>query len=152
MVRKRTYTHDEVEEFIETAQNMGVGPAIRHLGYPSWPTAAKWFRDNDLELPTVDSLQARAAELRDFYGDTEKKYAAQRAVERIVEALEQDRLTADDINKLNNALHTAIKTFNLIDGKSTSITETHTKDEVDLGVFDIINTAKARNALKEEII
>lgn len=148
-MKNRVYTVQEVEDFLETAQMMGVGPAIRHLKYPTWPTAAKWFKDRDLEMPTIDSLQAKAAGMKYFYTDNEKKYAAQRAIERIVESLEQDQLTADDINKLNNALHTAIKTFNLIDGKSTQITETQTKDAVDLEVFDLISAAKAKNQLKE---
>lgn len=149
-MKNRKYAPEEVDAFIETAQIMGVGPAMRHLGYPTWPTAAKWFKEKDLELPTVDSLQERAAGLRTFYGDTEKKYAAQRNIERIVQALEQDQLDADAIKKLSDALHKAVQTFNLIDGKSTYIQETRTKDGSELEIMDMIGQMKAENALKEK--
>lgn len=151
MAKKKMYTQQEVDDFIEVASEKGIAPAVRELGYPTTPTGLNWFKAKGLTAPTIDSLQQRAADMRFFYQDQEKKYAAQRNIERIVEMLEdKDDLDADAINKLSNALHTAIKTFNLIDGKSTSITESHTKDAIDLGVSDILNSAKARNALIDQ--
>lgn len=145
----KVYTEQEVEDFIELASVRGIAPSIRALGYPTFPTAQRWFRDKGLDMPTIDSLMAKAAEMKIYYGDNEKKYAAQILIDRIVEKLQEDDLDADGVNKLANALNKAIQTFNLIEGKSTSITETHTKDGVDLGAMDLINAAKARNSLKE---
>lgn len=147
---KVIYSENKVTEFIELAQLKGMAPAIRELGYPSYPTGQKWFRERGIELPTIDSLMQKAAELRVFYGDNEKKYAVQTLMDRIVEKLQEEDLDADGINKLGNALAKAIQTFQLIDGKATSVTETRTKDGVDLGAMDLINAAKARNAIKEQ--
>jgi hypothetical protein len=148
------YSDRQVKEFIETATEMGISPAMRQLGYPgAWATAQRWFQDAGVGMPTVDSLIAKAVELKQFYGDKEKKFAAMTLIDRIVEKLLQENdLTADDINKLGNALNKAIQTFNLIEGKSTSITESRQKDGTDLAIVDMLNEAKARNAAKEDAI
>lgn len=144
------YSERQVEEFIELAQMKGIGPAVRELGYPSTPMAYKWFRDRGEDIPSIDSLATRAVHFKLFYGDNEKKFAAQKNIERIVEALEEADLDAKDINLLSNALHKAVQTFNLIDGKATNVTESVTKDGTDLAITDMLNAAKAKNALKEE--
>lgn len=145
------YSQKQVEEFIEVAQEMGLSPAMRSLGYPAaWATAQSWFKNAGLEVPFIDSLMAKAAELKQFYSDKEKKFAAQAAIDRIVEKLQQDDLTADDINKLANALNKVIQTFNLIEGKATSVHEQRQKDGSDLAIIDMLNEAKAKNNLIEQ--
>jgi hypothetical protein len=152
-VAKIHYSERQVQEFIEAASEMGISPAMRQLGYPTaWATAQRWFENAGVGMPTVDSLIAKAVELKQFYGDKEKKFAAMTLIDRIVESLHQDNLSPDDINKLGNALNKAIQTFNLIEGKSTSITESRQKDGTDLAIVDMLNEAKARNAVKEESI
>jgi hypothetical protein len=147
------YTDQQVNDFISTAKEMGISPALRTLGYPaSYATAIRWFEERGELRPDVDSLLAKAAELKAFYGDREKLFAAQSLIDRIVEQLQQNDLDADSINKLGNALHKAIQTFNLIEGKATAVTESRTKDGTDLAVMDMLNAAKAKNALKEEQI
>jgi hypothetical protein len=71
--------------------------------------------------------------------------AAQAVIDRTVEKLYEDDLLAEDINKLSNALHKAIQTINLIEGKSTNINENRSKDGTDLAIVDILNEAKMRN-------
>ena len=149
MAGKPRYTDEQKDELIELAQLKGISPAIRELGYPSYTGAVKWFQERGLEVPVIDSLMAKAAEMKQFYSDNEKKYAVQQLMDRIVEQLQEKDLDADSINKLGNALAKAIQTFQLIEGKSTQITETHKKDGTDLGAIDLINAAKARNSLKE---
>lgn len=147
------YSDNQVREFIDTAKEIGISPAMRQLNYPaSWATARKWFEQAGEELPTVDSLMAKAAELRLFYGDKEKKLVAMASLDRIMEKLQQDALTADDLNKLANALNKIVQTFNLIDGKATSVTESRQKDGTDLAIIDMLNEAKARNAAIEQDI
>jgi hypothetical protein len=147
------YSEVQVRDFIDTAKEMGISPAMRTLGYPSaWATAQRWFRDAGEGMPDVDSLIAKAIELKVFYGDKEKKFAAQTLIDRIVEKLHGDDLSADDINKLGNALNKAIQTFNLIEGKSTSITESRQKDGTDLAIMDMLNEAKAKNHLTEQML
>jgi hypothetical protein len=141
-----TYTDEQVTEFIEIAGEMGIGPAMRQLGYPkSYHTAKKFFVQRNIDTPTANSLAVMAKQLDIFYTDREKILAAQAVIDRSVEALYQDNLVSDDISKLSNALHKAIQTINLIEGKSTNINENRSKDGSDLAIVDMLNEAKMRN-------
>jgi hypothetical protein len=141
-----TFTEEQVSEFISIAQEMGIGPAMRHLGYPkSYHTAKKFFQQRNIDTPTANSLAYMTKQLDIFYTDKEKLLAAQAVVDRTVEALYEDTLTSDDISKLSNALHKAIQTINLIEGKSTNINENRSKDGQDLAIIDMLNEAKMRS-------
>jgi hypothetical protein len=96
-------------------------------------------------MPTANSLASMAKQLDIFYTDKEKVLAAQAVIDRTVEKLYEDTLLADDISKLSNALHKAIQTINLIEGKSTNISENRSKDGTDLAIVDMLNEAKMRN-------
>ena len=140
------FTEEQITEFINVAQEIGIGPAIRTVGYPgSYHTAKKWFEQRSVDLPTIDTLAKMAVDMRVFYTDKEKVIAAQAVLDRCVETLMEDALDADQLNKLANAVHKAIQTINLIEGKSTNISENRQKDGQDLAIIDLLNEAKARN-------
>jgi hypothetical protein len=140
------FTEEQVAEFIECANEMGIGPAMRYLGYPkSYHTAKKFYVQRNLDMPTANTLAVMAKQLDIFYTDREKVLAAQAVIDRTVEALYEDTLASDDISKLSNALHKAIQTINLIEGKSTNINENRSKDGTDLAIVDMLNEAKMRN-------
>ena len=148
------FTEDQIETFIEHAQEMGISPAIRFLNYPkSYHTAKKWFEQRNLDMPTMDTLAKMAVDTRAFYTDKEKLIAAQAVLDRCVESLMEDTLDPDQLNKLSNAVHKSIQTINLIEGKSTVINENRQKDGQDLAIIDLLNEAKMRNeALKDRAI
>jgi hypothetical protein len=140
------YTDEQITEFIEQAAEMGIGPAMRHLGYPaSYHTAKKFHLQRNVEMPTANTLAVMSKQLDIFYTDKEKVLAAQAVLDRSIESLYQDNLTSDDINKLSNAVHKAIQTINLIEGKSTNISENRSKDGSDLAIIDMLNEAKMRS-------
>lgn len=140
------YTDEQITEFIEQANEMGIGPTMRLLGYPkSYHTAKKFYVQRNIDMPTSNTLAIMAKQLDIFYTDKEKVLAAQAVIDRSVEALYQDTLSSDDINKLSNALHKAIQTINLIEGKSTNINENRSKDGSDLAIIDMLNEAKIRS-------
>ena len=140
------FTEDQKTEFIDMAQETGIGPAIRNLGYPkSYHTAKKWFNERNIDLPNADTLAQMARNIGIFYSDKEKILAAQAVLDRCMESLMEDTLDADQLNKLSNAVHKAIQTINLVEGKSTAISETRSKDGTDLAIHDILNEAKMRN-------
>jgi hypothetical protein len=147
------FTDEQVTEFIEQAAEMGIGPAMRMLGYPkSYHTAKKWHTQRNIDMPTANTLAVIAKQLDIFYTDREKVLAAQAVIDRSVEKLYEDDLLAEDINKLSNALHKAIQTINLIEGKSTNINENRSKDGSDLAIIDMLNEAKARsNSIKDSL-
>ena len=140
------FTEEQITEYIETAQEMGISPSMRILGYPkSYHTAKKWFEQRNVDLPTMDTLAKMAVDMRVFYTDKEKLIAAQAVLDRCVESLMEDSLDPDQLNKLSNAVHKAIQTINLIEGKSTMINEQRNKDGADLAIIDLLNEAKIRN-------
>ena len=140
------FTDEQISEFIETANEMGIGPAMRYLGYPkSYHTAKKFYVQRNIDMPTANTLAVMAKQLDIFYTDKEKVLAAQAVIDRTVEALYEDTLVSDDISKLSNAIHKAIQTINLIEGKSTNINENRSKDGSDLAIVDMLNEAKIRN-------
>jgi len=141
-----TYTDEQITEFIEQAQEMGIGPAMRLLGYPkSYHTAKKFFMQRNVDMPTANTLAVMAKQLDIFYNDKEKVLAAQAVLDRSIEKLYEDDLLSDDINKLSTAIHKAIQTINLIEGKSTNISENRSKDGADLAIVDMLNEARMRN-------
>lgn len=147
------FTEEQISEFIETANEMGIGPAMRYLGYPkSYHTAKKFYIQRSLDLPTANTLAVMAKQLDIFYKDKDKIIAAQAVIDRAVEKLYEDDLLSEDINKLSNAIHKAIQTINLIEGKSTNINENRSKDGTDLAIVDMLNEAKIRNNLIKDKI
>lgn len=147
------FNEDQISEFIECANEMGIGPAMRYLGYPkSYHTAKKFYIQRNLDMPSANTLAVMSKQLDVFYKDNEKILAAQAVIDRSVEKLYEDDLLADDINKLSNAIHKAIQTINLIEGKSTNINENRSKDGTDLAIVDMLNEAKARNNLIKDNI
>ena len=148
-----TFTEEQISEFIETANEMGIGPAMRYLSYPkSYHTAKKFYMQRNLDMPTANTLAIMTKNIDIFYKDNEKVLAAQAVIDRSVEKLYEDDLLAEDINKLSNAIHKAIQTINLIEGKSTNINENRSKDGTDLAIVDMLNEAKARNNLIKDNI
>lgn len=131
MGNRPTYTEDQKTALLELAQEVGLGRAIRELGYPTYPTAMYWARQRNVVID-VDPIKQRAAQTAQWYADDEKKLVAQAGLERIYEQLKENTLTADDINKLANATKKYVEIMAMIDGKPTSITQEITDD----GVFE----------------
>jgi hypothetical protein len=146
------YTDEQISQFIDISTEMGISPAMRYLNYPgSYHTASKWYKDRGLDLPDIDSLKQMARNIGVFYTDKEKVISAQAVIDRAVEKLmEDDSLLSDDINKLSNAIHKAIQTINLVEGKSTNINENRSKDGTDLAIHDLLNEAKMKNEMKKD--
>jgi len=58
------FTEEQIDEFIQMAAEMGIGPTMRTLGYPkSYHTAKKWHIQRNVEMPTANSLAIMAKNL-----------------------------------------------------------------------------------------
>ena len=140
------FTEEQITVFIEMANEMGIGPTMRTLGYPkSYHTAKRFYTQRNIDMPTANTLAVMAKDLAIFYNDKEKVLAAQAVLDRSIEKLYEEDLLAEDINKLSTAIHKAIQTINLIEGKSTNINENRSKDGSDLAIVDMLNEAKMRS-------
>lgn len=145
--REVRYTEEEEERFIEVANEIGIHPAMRELGYPgSYNTCAKWFKSRSLETPSVSSLQTHANSLKQHYALEEEMAGVQLLMDRYVEKAMTEDLSPDELNKLANGYERLIKTKRLIEGKSTNIAETQTYDGTDLEIIRLTQEMEERNA------
>lgn len=144
--RNVTYTREQEEEFISVANEIGIAPAMRELGYPgSHHTAAKWFKSRGLETPNVSSLQSAARALRTHYEAEEELAGIQLMMDRYTDMMMNNDLTPEEFNKLANAYERVIKTKRLIEGKSTGITQNNQYDGTDLEIAKLAAEMEQRN-------
>jgi hypothetical protein len=144
------YTDEQIDTFIETAKEIGIGRAQRELGYPnSWATANRWVKARGVTI-TVDSLKQKAAEMHDWYDTEEALLVTQAGMDRVHEALVEQELDADSIKKLGEAFTKFANVWMTLKGKATNINETRSVGELDAEIQKIIDEENARNKLIEE--
>lgn len=142
---RRVYTEADIDNFIEYAQELGVTRAIKELNYPSWPTAQKWINDRNVTVPTsmVKSLASLNGQM---YSMEERLTIVQNLMEQVLESSLNDN---DPINikRLAETYKILTETYNLIQGKATSITQK--TDAIDENYIDLLAEMRAENLLIE---
>lgn len=147
---KIAYTDAEIAEFLELASEIGITRAKKELGYPSgWGTAKRWVDNAGIEVP-LDSIKAQAAAHWEWYKAEEMLVVAKEGMLRVIDSLQNDDLTADEQKKLAEAFQKYTNTALLLEGKATSITESRKKDSLDVGLMELLNEERARNASIEQ--
>lgn len=146
-----TYTDQEINDFLALAQEVGITPAIRELGYPkSYASAQRWAKLRNVTV-AVDELKARAAEQREWYKEEEVKQVIQEGFNRVYEDLTKKKdLTPDDQKKLSDAANKYYTMWANIQGKATNITENRATDTMDEHLEELLNMERAKNMLKKE--
>jgi hypothetical protein len=141
----KSYSDEEMDIFIQEAQDVGIGRAQRNLGYPnSWATAHRWITARGIKID-VDSLKARSKSFNEWYETEELLLVAQAGMDRIHESLHESVLTPDEIKKLAEAYQKYANTWMLLKGKSTNINEHRTVGEMDMEIKKIIEEENMRN-------
>lgn len=145
------YTDEDINNFLELAQEVGITKAKRELGYPkSWGTAQRWAQLRGVEIP-VDEVMAKAAGTREWYKAEEVMTVAQEGFNRVWEELTTNvELTADDQKKLAEALQKHYNVWASAQGKATAITETRNTDTLDEHLNELLNMEKAKNLLRKD--
>ena len=147
---KIAYSNEQIADFLEVAAEIGITRAKRQLGYPAaWNTARRWVENAGIEVP-LDAIKAQAAAHNDWYKAEELLIVAKEALLRVIESLQNDELTADEQKKLAEAYQKYVNTILLLEGKATSITESRKKDSIDVGLMELLNEERARNASIEQ--
>ena len=121
MAVSKTYDDKQRAAFVELAQQIGIGRAIRELGYPTYPTAQGWCRAAGV-VPIKDSAYAQMKEWHTFYQVEDMLIV----IDEGISVARDMMLTAqspDDMKKLSEAIQKLSNTRLLLEGKSTSITE-----------------------------
>lgn len=121
MAHSKQYDDQQRADFVELAQNIGIGRAIRELNYPSYPTAQSWCRAAGV-LPNVDTAYAQIKEWHTYYQVEDLLMVIDEGISVVQEMLVKAE-TPDDVKKLSESLQKLANTRLLLEGKSTSITE-----------------------------
>lgn len=144
----KDYTEDQKTKFVELAQEIGIGRAISELGYPSWPTGSKWCEQRGVK-PTVDTLMQEVKKFHTFYETTDALLIAEEGFAEVQKKLLEGNLNPEELKKVSEAYQKFANTWLALQGKATSITETHSKDATDVELMGLLMAEKARNALKD---
>ena len=132
------YTEEQIKEFMDLAEEKGIRPAMKELGYPgSHNTVTKWYESRGQSKPDVTSLHRRAKEIGDFYTQKEEPLVINSLMEELMDQIDSKNLNAEELNKIINAYQKLIQTKRLIEGKSTAVNETVTTDAADLEIMKL---------------
>src|SRR4051812_3130123 len=121
MKTNKVYDDEQRAEFIQLAQQIGIGRAIRELGYPTYPTAQSWMRAAGVK-PNVDQAYAQMKEWHTFYQVEDLLIVGDEIVSTIQDMIAKAD-NADDVKKLTEAYQKAVNSRLVLEGKATSITE-----------------------------
>jgi len=147
----KRYSDEEIANFLDVATDIGIGRAIRELGYPaSWMTAKRWADLRGIEVE-VNAMKAKAKSYDLWYNDRDVLLGAEAGMARVMESLEEDDLTADDKKKLAESYQKFANVWLTVQGKANNITESHTKDGADLEIMRLLNQELERNAEMENV-
>ena len=121
MAVSKTYDDKQRADFVELAQQIGIGRAIRELGYPTYPTAQGWCRAAGV-VPNKDTAYAQMKEWHTFYQVEDMLIVIDEGIS-VARDMMLTAQTPDDMKKLSEAIQKLSNTRLLLEGKSTSITE-----------------------------
>lgn len=145
------HTDEQVNEFLDLAQEVGITKAMRELGYPrSWSTAQYWAKQRGVEV-AKDPLKAQAAAMREVYKDEEVATVVREGFNRVYEELTtKQELSADEQKKLSEAANKYYQMWASLNNKASNITETRSSDSMDESLQELLNMERAKNMLAKE--
>lgn len=145
------YSDEDINNFLDLAQEVGITRAKRELGYPnSWSTAQRWAQVRGVTV-AVDEVMAKAAGTREWYKTEEVITIAQEGFNRVYDELVNNpNLTPDDQKKLAEALMKHYNVWANAQGKATAISETRTTDSMDEHLAELLNMERAKNLARKE--
>lgn len=140
---RQLYDDKQRAEFIELAQNIGIGRSIRELGYPSFPTAQAWMRAAGVE-PNRDTAMQAVKAWHTFYQVEDLLVVIDEGI-----SVAQDMLatasTPDDVKRLSESLQKLVNTRLTLEGKSTSIIEKREMTQQDLEIAELLREQRLKD-------
>lgn len=144
------YSEDKITEFIDLAKDVGIGPAMRELGYPKqWVTANKWCKARHVETPKTLTQQVAAAQ-NQLYTLEDKLIAGYKLLDRIMEQLEAEQLDADSVKKLAETYKKTIETIQILEGKAINISQNN--DVFETKIQSLLDDMNMQNDLIEQSV
>lgn len=149
------YTEEERETFLALAQEVGIGRALRELGYPkSYQTALDWAKNRGITVD-VDPVMSKVKAFDELYKTEHMLAVIKEGVGRIYQELtENPSLDADAQKKLSEAAQKYTNSWLLLQGKANNINETQNKDVIDAELMSLVEEHKrlASNSDKPESV
>lgn len=136
------YSDKEQTEFCELAQTIGIGRAIRELGYPSFPTAIGWMEKRGIE-PAHNDIMATARKYQRFYQTEDLLKTIDDGI-AVVEEMYAKVQTPDDAKKLAEAIQKLMNTRLLLEGKANNISEKRETTQQDLEIAEMLRAEMAK--------
>ena len=145
------YSDEQINDFLDVAQEVGIGKAIRQLGYPaSWSTAHRWAELRGVKV-MIDEVKAKAKAFHDWYETEDMLLVAQEGILRVHDELvNNDKLSSDDQKKLSEAFTKYSNQWLVLQGKANNVTESRQGDGMDAGIIDLLNAERAKNHLRDK--
>ncbi len=145
MSNKR-YTDKQQNDFCVLAQEVGIGKAIRTLGYPTYPSAISWMKARGI-TPNLDTLMQNVKQYHLFWENAEARVVAESAMERIHDMVRNDpSIGPEEVKKLGDAYSKFLNGWLVLQGKANDIKEARETTQSDLAIMDLLNSQRAKNA------
>lgn len=147
------YTDEQKEVFLVLAQEVGIGRALRELGYPkSYQTALDWAKNRGVSV-NVDPVMSHVKAFDDLYKTEHMLAVVKEGVSRVYESLtEQSDLEPDAQKKLSEAFQKYTNSWLVLQGKASDIKETHTRDGIDVDLKRMLDEEIGRNTDRVESV
>jgi hypothetical protein len=146
------HTEEQIEKFLEMAQEIGVGRTMREMGYPkSYATALRWAKNRGVSV-NVDPVLQHVKAFDDLYKTEHMLAVVKEGVLRVYEELtENGSLDPDAQKKLAEAFQKYSNQWLVLQGKANAINETQTKDAPDVELMNLIMLEREKNEAKKAI-
>lgn len=148
-VHGKRYSEEQQAEFCEMAQSIGVGAAIRELGYPSYAMGVMWLDKRGIEPKAID-VMAKAREFHKYYQAEDLLKTVDEAMS-VVTSMYASIETADDAKKLADAVSKLVNARLLLEGKANSISEKRETTQQDLELAELLRVEKAKQSIPNEV-
>ena len=142
------YTDEQKAEFVELARIVGIGRAIRELGYPTWTTGVQWMEARGI-TPNTDKFMQRIRSYHTFYTVEDIMLTLDDAISAAKDLIATAE-DADALAKVANALQKIVNTRQLLEGKATAISEKREMSQMDVEIAALIRQQEMENKKKEE--
>lgn len=147
-VHAKRYSDDEQSVFCDLAQTLGIGRAIRELGYPTFSTAMMWMDKRGIE-PAHNDLMEKARKFHKFYQTEDLLKVIDDAITTTEEMYAQVQ-NPDDAKKLAEAIQKLVNTRLLLEGKANSISEKRETTQQDLEIAELLRAETAKQSLDSD--
>ena len=144
----KTYSDEQQAEFCSLAQEIGIGRAIRELGYPSYPAAVKWMKARGIK-PNVDQIMQEAKKWHVFYQTEDMLIMIDNGM-AVIEELFSVASDADEVKKLAESIQKLVNARLILEGKANSISEKREVTQQDLEIAELLRLERMNQSQQHD--